>query len=244
VTIYAKRQYSNTSVGGMGHAFSTAGLPKDAKPKQVLARVQIRQTAITSLLSSIFLLALIMQSFTLVAGYCTPAPEAPAGSDILAVPHAIFLMAAQFLAFVGLIVVRFDATLNVDAIQRGFVALYVVATLCAIAFCTEIAFSIIEVVNCETALCRDSKGYLVVEIIAEALFIVMSIWLIVWTYFFSRDWAHGRNVFLHYKKDDTYTTPPTNPNYDESASAPEKTSAQLRATPSPFGGGRVSLLKK
>lgn len=217
----------------MGHAFSTAGLPKDAKPQQVRARVQIRQTAITSLLSSIFLLALIMQSFTLVAGYCTPGPS---GSDVLAVPHAIFLMAAQFLAFVGLIVVRFDATLNVDAIQRGFVALYVVATLCAIAFCTEIAFSIIECVQCLTPLCTDSQGYLIAEIVAEALFIAMSIWLIVWTYLFSRDWARGKSVFLHYKRD--LELPPSANDLDLPASA------MMRSTPAPRDGGRVSLLKK
>jgi hypothetical protein len=186
----------------MGHAFSTAALPKDAKPHQVRARVQIRQTAITSLLSCIFILALIMQSFTLVVGYCTPG-----ASDVLAVPHAIFLMAAQTLAFAGLVIVRFDATLNVDAIQRGFRALYVLSTLCAVAFCTEIAFSMIEVIQCVTPLCINSEGYLIAEIVAEALFIAMSIWLIVWTYLFSRDWAHGKHVFLHYKKDDTLSHP-------------------------------------
>jgi hypothetical protein len=186
----------------MGSAFSTGVLDAEAKPALVRARVQVRQTAITSLLSSMFILAMIMLSFTLVSGYCIPTSANALAGEVTAVPHAIFLMAAAATAFCGLIIVRFDATLNVDAIQRGFVTLYVLATLCAIAFLVELIFSCIEVINCETVLCVNNQGYLVVEMVAEALFIVMSVWLIVWTYLFSRDWARGRSVFLSYTKDD------------------------------------------
>jgi hypothetical protein len=180
---------------GWEAAFFATPLPKDAPDAMVIARVQIRQTAITSLL------------ITIVTGYCIPAPA----SSVLALPHALFLIAPYVVSYCGLLVFRFDATLNVNAIQWGCNAMGVVGVLATLAYVVNIVFSSIEVSKCESAFCTtNGVGYLVAEIIANCLFFVLFIWLLVWTYLFARDWkTHGKRALLRYRTTEGTTPAPT-----------------------------------
>jgi len=171
----------------MGVAFTCMRVKDGDTTERIRAHIIRRQTALTSLLCIIFTVAWVSLFYSLVNGYSVVLVTGGIGRTT-AVPHTVFLSMAFFTALVGILVTRFDVTLNMEHIDKGFIWLYVMGALNAIVFTVEIVFSSIELYNCVTVLCTGNQGILVAEIVGEAVLIVLSIWLIIWTWLMSSDW--------------------------------------------------------
>lgn len=107
----------------MGGNFSIA--EGDSVP-DVDRKLQIRQTALSTLLVLQFIGGIYLLTQSLVTGYCI----VDAGVNGTALPHMIWVIAAFAVSFGGAFTTRFEVGLYTDTITSGVYFFYV---LCAMA---------------------------------------------------------------------------------------------------------------
>lgn len=153
--------------------------------KDITRKLQIRQTAVSTLLVIMFIGAVYGLAQTLVTGYCI----VDAGVGGTSLPHAIWLIAPFVVSFGGAFVTRFEVGLYTETISSGIYFLYVLCVLNIVANAIALGFFVWELVQGVSNFYTLSFGFLVATIVITSLFIALSAILIAAAYIFHRDFV-------------------------------------------------------
>jgi hypothetical protein len=164
----------------MGGNFSIEAGDSD---RDVTRKLQIRQTALTTLFVLQFIGALYCLCQTLVTGYCI----VDSGTGGTAVPHAIWLVAAFVVSFAGPMTTRFEIGLYLEPITAGIYYLYVVCVLGVVANAIALGFFVWELVQGLSNFYTQSFGFLVATIVVTSIFIALNLINIAAARIFIRD---------------------------------------------------------
>jgi hypothetical protein len=151
--------------------------------RDITRKLQIRQTALTTLFVLQFIGALYCLSQTLVTGYCI----VDAGTGGTALPHAIWLIAAFVVSFAGPMTTRFEVGLYLEPITAGIYYLYVICVLGAVANAIALGFFVWELVQGLSNFYTQSFGFLVATIVVTSIFIALNLINIAAARIFIRD---------------------------------------------------------
>lgn len=168
----------------MGGNFSIEEKDSD---KDVTRKLQIRQTAVTTLFVIQLIGLLYMLTQTLVTGYCI----VDAGTGGTALPHAIWLIATAVIVFVGPLTTRFEVGLYVDTITYGIYYLYVMLVIAIVANAVSLGFFIYEMTQGISNFYVQSFGFLIATIVVTSLFILLQLITIVAARIFHRDFCRA-----------------------------------------------------
>lgn len=164
----------------MGGTFS---IDMNSSNDDITARLQIRQTVITVLISVHFLATLYLLCQTLVTGYCVVAT--PAGTT--AVPHAIWLLAPFCVSFILALTTRFEVGLFLDTIKTGIYYSYAVLAVSIITNAVGLGLFSWELSEGVSNFYVQAFGFLIATIIVPAVTIVIELLLVGAVYLFHRD---------------------------------------------------------
>lgn len=164
----------------MGGNFSIA---EGETGRDVDRKLQIRQTAVTTLLVLQFIGALYGLSQSLVTGSCI----VDAGVGGTALPHTIWLIAAFVVSFAGVMTTRFEVGLYLEPITSGIYYLYIVCVLGVVANAIALGFFVWELIQGLSNFYTQSFGFLVATIVITSIFIALDLITIVAARIFIRD---------------------------------------------------------
>lgn len=151
--------------------------------RDVDRKLQIRQTAVTTLLVLQFIGALYGVSQSLVTGSCI----VDAGVGGTALPHTIWLIPALVVPFAGILTTRFEVGLYLEPITSGIYYLYIVSVLGVVANAIALGFFVWELIQGLSNFYTQSFGFLVATIVITSIFIALDLITIVAARIFIRD---------------------------------------------------------
>lgn len=164
----------------MGGTFS---IDMNSTNDEITARLQIRQTVITVMITVHFFAVFYLICQTLVTGYCVV--TTPAGTT--AVPHAIWILAPVLVSFVLALTTRFEVGLYLDHITTAVYYSYGILALSIIVNAVSIGLFGWELYEGVSNFAVQSFGFLVASVIVPAILIVIELILIGAVYLFHRD---------------------------------------------------------
>jgi hypothetical protein len=170
---------------------------ENARYNAIKAYVQMCQTRLTGSIVIFFFMAYGGCWFALVPGFASVSP-----TGTTAMPHYAFHLAAFFAIMIGLIVSRFDVSLQEKQIFDSFYLLYAAFFVTACAYLASIGFAAYELHECKSLLCTDSKAFLILDLVVCPLQVLLCAVIILFAVIFKVEFkaALDRGYYPRYER--------------------------------------------